>query len=80
MGTPQTDHLSVKQMFVDTNDSPLHDIADLPDGREFPDAPLDGVHPNMWGIHRSINRTLYRVNSIANRLDAIDDQLDDYGT
>ena len=78
--TPQTGRQSVKRMLSeDTNDSPMRDIADASDDFDFPDAPPDGVHPNMWVMLRSINRKLSRVDSIENRLDAIDDLLDNDG-
>ena len=81
VGTPQTERLSVKRMLsADSNDSPMHDIADMFDDLDFPDAPPDGVHPNLWVMLRSINRKLSHVDSIENRLDAIDDQLDNDGT
>ena len=59
----------------DTNDSPMRDIADASDDFDFPDAPPDGVHPNMWVMFRSINHKLSHVDSIKKRLDAINDLL-----
>ena len=47
---------------------------------DFPDAPPDGVHPNMWSMLRAINCKLSRVNTIENHLTINDDLLDNDGS
>ena len=79
--TPHSVRLSSKRMLSeDTDDSPKFDVFDKPEEFDFPDAPPDGVHPNMWSMLRAINRKLARVNTIENHLTIIDDLLDNDGT
>ena len=65
--TPHSVRLSSKRMLSeDTDDSPKFDVFDKPEEFDFPDAPPDGVHPNMWSMLQAINRKLARVNTIEN--------------
>ena len=83
--TPQTDRPSAKRALSPDTNSPTNSIENMdmestiPDTITFPDAPPEGVHHNMWKMLKSIYKEASKVSHIENRLEIIDEMLDNDG-
>ena len=45
----------------------------------FPDSPPDGVHPNLWGMLKTIHKEAEKIGYLDDKIGIIDDQLDKDG-
>ena len=45
----------------------------------FPDSPPDGVHPNLWGMLKPIQKEAAKIGYLDDKIGLIDDQLDKDG-
>ena len=80
--TPAAVRMSAKRALPSDSESPVKldmDVS-ITATSEFPDDPPEDVHPDMWGMLKSIHKQISRVNGIENRIGIIEEMLDNDGT